>query len=168
LAASGSEETALGIARLPDKLPLMDNMTITGSCLCGGVRFEITLPPLRFQYCHCKSCRKSSSTAHAANLFFLPENFRWLAGEELVLKYTDERENPGYMRWFCRTCGSAVPRLNRTAEFIVVQAGLLDGDPVARPERSIFWDERAVWYANLDSLPKLSEGLNSVIREHPH
>jgi hypothetical protein len=98
-------------------------------------------------------------------IFFRPEKFRWLAGEELVQRYVDEQSNPGYMRWFCRTCGAAVPRLNRTGQYIAVPAGTLDGDPGARPERSIFWDERAPWYVGLDTRPKLAEGLDSAVRE---
>jgi len=146
---------------------MSEQTTVSGSCLCGSVHFEATLPPVRFQYCHCISCRKATSSAHGAMIFFLPENFRWLAGEDLIVRYTDEKANPGYMRWFCRKCGSAVPRLNRTGQFIAVPAGTLDGDPLARPERSIYWDERAPWYVGLDTRPKLAEGLDSPVRENP-
>jgi hypothetical protein len=138
--------------------------SVTGSCLCGGVRYEVKPPAVRFQYCHCLSCRKATSSAHGAMIFFPPENFRWLAGGELIERFTDEKENPGYMRWFCRTCGSAVPRFNRTRQFMLVPAGTLDGDPGVRPERSIFWDERGPWYVGPEALPKFAEGPDSAPR----
>ncbi len=33
---------------------------IRGSCLCGGVRFEVTQPLSRVAHCHCSRCRKHS------------------------------------------------------------------------------------------------------------
>ena len=139
--------------------------TISASCLCGSVCFEVTLPPIRFQYCHCESCRKATSSSHAANLFFALDRFRWVTGESLVERFVDRAGNPGYMRWFCRKCGSAVPRLNRTKQYYVVPAGLLDADPIVKPERSVYWDDRAPWLINIDAIPKLSEELDSIMRE---
>ena len=139
--------------------------TISGSCLCGSVCFEVTLPPIRFQYCHCASCRKATSSSHAANLFFALDRFRWVTGESLVERFVDQAVNLGYMRWFCRKCGSAVPRLNRTNQYYVVPAGLLDADPIVKPERSVYWDDRAPWLINIDAIPKVSEELDSIMRE---
>lgn len=134
-----------------------------GSCLCGKVRFEVTLPPKWFQYCHCESCRKTTSSAFAANLIFPPENFRWIAGEALIKRYVDEVNNPGYRRWFCGDCGSAVPRPTRTEQWYVVQAGLLDSDPVARPDCNIYWSERPEWLPSAEDLPKRWEGRDSEL-----
>lgn len=139
--------------------------TTKGSCLCGSVCFEAVLPSRRFQYCHCVSCRKTTSSAHGTFLFFLPEKFRWISGESLIERFIDQHSNPGYMRWFCKRCGSAVPRLSRNKQYFVVPAGLLDDDPLAKPERSIFWDERAPWLLSIDAIPKFSEGIDSIIRE---
>ncbi len=139
--------------------------TVSGSCLWRSVCFEVTLPPIRFQYCHCASCRKATSSSHAANLFFALDRFRWVTGESLVERFVDQAGNPGYMRWFCRKCGSALPRLNRTKQYYVVPAGLLDADPIAKPERSVYWDDRATWLINIDAIPKLSEELDSIMRE---
>ena len=37
-------------------------------------------------------------------------------------------------------------------------------DPLEKPERSIYWDDRAPWLINIDAIPKLSEGVDSVMR----
>jgi Glutathione-dependent formaldehyde-activating enzyme len=89
----------------------------------------------------------------------------WVTGESLVERFVDQAVNPGYMRCFCRKCGSAVPRLNRTKQYYVVPAGLLDADPIVKPERSVYWDDRAPWLINIDGIPKLSEELDSIMRE---
>ncbi|MGH8286041.1 MAG: GFA family protein, partial [Steroidobacteraceae bacterium] len=36
---------------------------IRGSCLCGGVRFEIDGPVGRASHCHCSMCRKAHGAA---------------------------------------------------------------------------------------------------------
>ena len=45
----------------------MSSDTITGTCLCGQIKFEVTPPFAGFRYCHCSRCRKASGSAHAAN-----------------------------------------------------------------------------------------------------
>ncbi len=39
--------------------------SIRGSCLCGGVRFEVDPPFIQASHCHCERCRKHSGTAVA-------------------------------------------------------------------------------------------------------
>ncbi len=138
---------------------------IRGSCLCGSITFEVTLPALWFHYCHCSSCRKTTSSAHASNLIFPPDAIRWLTGESQIQKFVDQTENLGFKREFCKTCGSAVPRLTRTNEYLVVPAGVLDDDPLTRPERSIYWSDRAPWYVETPEMPKFTEGMNSELME---
>jgi hypothetical protein len=36
-----------------------------GSCLCGGVRFEVDRAVGPFELCHCSRCRKASGSALA-------------------------------------------------------------------------------------------------------
>jgi hypothetical protein len=44
--------------------------TVTGSCLCGAVSFEVSGAFDSFFLCHCSRCRKDTGSAHAANLFW--------------------------------------------------------------------------------------------------
>ena len=127
---------------------------ITGSCLCGNVAFEVAGQPLKFIYCHCRSCQKSTGSIHAANLAFPRDSITWVRGEELIEKFVDTNENPGFPRRFCRTCGSPVPKLSRNGEFWVVPSGTLDSDPGMRPQANIYWAEHATWYVPADQIPK--------------
>ena len=122
--------------------------------MCGQVTFEVTGTPIRFIYCHCRSCQKSSGSVHAANLAFPEGSVKWTQGENLVEFFVDTKENPGFPRCFCRSCGSPVPKLSRNRQFWVVPSGALDADPGMRPQANIYWAEHAPWYVSADQLAK--------------
>jgi hypothetical protein len=106
-----------------------------------------------FRYCHCGRCQKATGSAHAANLFVSQAQFSWLAGEALITRF----DLPGAQRfsvWFCSRCGTRVPHKIRTRDDYLVPAGALDGDPVARPDMSIFAASGACWYADPAALPR--------------
>ena len=63
---------------------------ISGSCLCGEVRYRFTGNLGIFQNCQCSRCRKFTGSAFAANLFVSPEQFHWLAGESQIGRYAPE------------------------------------------------------------------------------
>ena len=127
---------------------------IPGSCLCGKVAFEVTGAPLKFTYCHCRSCQKSSGSIHAANLLFPEGAVRWIQGEKLTELFVDTKENPGFPRSFCSSCGSPVPKISRNGKYWVVPSGSLDSDPGMRPHANIYWAEHASWYVSADQIPK--------------
>ena len=132
----------------------MSSKAIPGSCLCGSVKFEVTPPFAAFRYCHCSRCQKASGAAHAANAFLPATQFKGLAGESLVKLF----KLPGAKRFavaFCTECGTRVP--HKTGENMLIPAGLLDADPGARPENSIFWKSKAAWYVSPQELQKFDE-----------
>lgn len=132
---------------------------ITGSCLCGKVAFEVIGAPFKFLYCHCRSCQRSSGSVHVANLAFPEDSVRWTQGEGLIERFVDTIENPGFPRWFCRSCGSPLPKLSRSQKFWVIPSGTLDRDPGMRPQANIYWAEHAHWYVSADQLPKYDGAL---------
>lgn len=115
-----------------------------GSCLCGSVTYEVDPPSKTFQYCHCSRCRKLTGSAHSANLFVPPEQFRWLGGAELVSHY-DLPQAKYFTTSFCSRCGSTLPWTVKGGKTIVVPAGTLDEMPDILPQRNIFWGSRAPW-----------------------
>ncbi len=134
----------------------MPSESIRGSCLCGSVRFECRAPFSAFRYCHCTRCRKASGSAHAANLFVPQGQFAWSAGEDRVNHF----KLPGAKTFavsFCNRCGSRVPHRIEERQEYLIPAGLLDDDPVARPQNIIFWGSRAPWYVEPQEIPKFTE-----------
>jgi hypothetical protein len=76
---------------------------LRGSCLCGGVKFEVTAPVEEFRYCHCESCKKLSGGAATANARVPREAIQILEGNDLICTY---QPAAGSLKSFCSTCGS--------------------------------------------------------------
>lgn len=126
---------------------------ISGGCLCGHVRYEITPPPIVMVNCHCSRCRRARGAAHATNLFVGADQLRITRGEDRVKIF----DLPGAERFgqnFCTDCGSKAPRLSPKIGRWVVPAGTLDGDPGIRPALHIFVGSKATWDVIADSLPQ--------------
>ena len=134
----------------------MAEITLSGSCLCGAVRFEATGEPVRFYHCHCGRCRKASGTGHATNLMLKPGEVRWLQGQELLgsFKVPDAER---FATCFCKTCGSPLPRHVPALDVVVIPAGALDSVPPMQPQARIFWDSRVDWSCPAGDLPVFAE-----------
>ena len=78
-------------------------MTLSGSCLCGSVRFEVTEPFERVAACHCETCKKLSGGAGTVNGRVRTEAVHLLAGEDLVTSFQPAE---GSAKSFCSKCGS--------------------------------------------------------------
>jgi len=131
---------------------------VTGSCLCGGVAFRIDGRLSPMQYCHATRCRKATGSAFAPEVVALASAFQWTRGEDLVTTYEAPllREPPPYRRAFCRVCGSPLPVALEGTDFVVLQAGVLDGDPETQPFRHIFVGQRAPWHTITDDMPQFA------------
>ena len=130
---------------------------IRGSCLCGGVSFEITRAVGPFELCHCSRCRKASGSAFVAGLIVERGDFRLVQGEELIKSYEAPVRDapPAYCTHFCARCGSPVPVPSGDSQRLEIPAGLLDDDPRIRPDRHIFVDFKSPWFDIRDGLPQL-------------
>jgi hypothetical protein len=129
---------------------------ITGSCLCGGVRFEIQNAVGPFELCHCRRCRKASGSAFAAGLGVRRDDYRLIAGRGLIAGHDAPilRQPPLYRVFFCSRCGSPAPDPDPQAEWFESPAGLLDGDPQIKPDKHIFVELKAAWFEITDDLPR--------------
>jgi len=134
---------------------------VVGSCLCGGVQFEVTLPFRRANHCHCSRCRKHSGTFVLTQARVAQEQFKLLSGEELLQSF---RPPNGMAKVFCTVCGSSL--FGGTwpdGPEISVRLGALDGDPGIRPQYHSHVASRAAWDELADDgLPRYDEGPPAV------
>jgi hypothetical protein len=122
----------------------MSDAPLTGGCLCGGVRFELTAPPESASYCHCTRCQRRTGTGASPSARVPRGAVRLLQGEELVRTWIPP-EN-GWGKAFCSNCGSALWSHDREdPELRGVRMGAFDQDPGVRPEHRQFTDSAAVW-----------------------
>lgn len=130
-------------------------MAIRGSCLCGGVTFEIDRAIGPAEFCHCNRCRKVSGSNALLMIRVKAEDYRVLSGRELVRSYAAPvlHKPPPYQSTFCSNCGSPVPEASPNSEFIEIPAGAFDDDPGIRPDKHIFVELMPRWDIVRDGLP---------------
>ncbi len=128
----------------------MPEKRIRGSCLCGGIEFEIRGAPLWMAVCHCSRCRKAGGSTTVA---VLAEQFSWLRGEELVERYDHE---PPYhlVRCFCRVCGTYLGEPDLEAGGFPVAANALDDDPGLHPILHEHVADKPDWVQIPDDAPQ--------------
>lgn len=125
-------------------------MSITGSCLCGEVKFEIDGDFESFYLCHCKFCQKDTGSAHASNLFSSTAKLVWQSGQDKIKIY--HFPSTKHMKGFCSNCGSALPSLQMDGKLLVVPAGSLNQDISIKPNAHIFTSSRASWEHDLENI----------------
>ena len=128
---------------------------LRGSCLCGGVRYEISGPLSYPLNCHCSMCRKAHGAAFRSRARVKADDFRWTQGAELVTYY---ESSPGNHRGFCRVCGSPLlSRFDKEPRSYGLPLGALDDDPGIKPGFHVFVASKAPWYDITDELPQFAE-----------
>ena len=127
---------------------------LTGSCLCGGVRFEVRGPFLRANHCHCSRCRKHSGAGASTQGRVRREQLRVLSGEDLVRIYKPAPD--AAVKAFCSVCGSSL--FGGTwpdGPEVSIRLGALDGDPGIRPQYHSHTESAAPWETfPADDLPR--------------
>ncbi len=119
-------------------------MAVTGSCLCGAVRFSASTEPRRVTHCHCVMCRRATGGAVATFATFASEAVEWSG--PLARFHSSER---GW-RGFCPHCGSSLcfgykPRPER----IYITLGVFD-DPDAYPAGFHDYREAGIGWLHVD------------------
>ena len=135
----------------------MADLPLTGGCLCGAVRFEVTEPLVSAGYCHCTRCQRRTGTAASAQARVAPGSFRITAGEDSTKAYEPDG---GFAKVFCSLCGAALwSRDPNNPDVIGVRLGAFDGDPGIRPSSRQFVAYAAPWEPIPDDgLPRFPEG----------
>ena len=117
---------------------------LTGSCLCGGVRFELTSKPLSAGYCHCTRCQKRTGSGASAQARIDGSTFRLLQGEDLVKCW--RHPDGGFAKCFCGECGAHLFSRNPDDPTqMSVRMSAFDGDPGVRPSSRQFVRYAAAW-----------------------
>src|SRR5215472_3151638 len=102
-----------------------------GSCQCGAVRYEISSPPVELYVCHCRECRKQSSS-----------DFRLTRGA--VRSWTRGADSGRRVKCnFCPDCGARIWHEDGEAlgPTVSVKGGSLDR-PVDVAQATHIWVSR--------------------------
>ena len=118
--------------------------SVSGGCLCGGVRFELSEPPTLAYYCHCTRCQGRTGGGSSAQARIDGSTFRLVEGESLVQCW--RHPDGGFAKCFCRACGAHLFARNPDdPSQMSVRMSAFDGDPGVRPSARVFTTYAAVW-----------------------
>ena len=128
-------------------------MSITGGCLCGAVRYEVSGEPVTMRVCWCKDCQCLAAGNGAANVLFRRDAIK-ITGTPATFSKKAESGNV-IDRKFCATCGTQL--FGETAarpDFIVVRAGTLADSSIFKPVANIWTSSAPAWACMNDNVPK--------------
>ncbi len=129
-------------------------MAITGGCLCGAVRYELSAPMLFGGFCYCTDCRKSSGV-HAASMA-VPEAALTITGETREFSKIGGSGHP-VARVFCPTCGSPILSKGGRPGVVMLKAGTLDDPEYFKPMASIYTSRAPSWDKPREGMPAFPE-----------
>lgn len=107
--------------------------THSGSCLCGGVRYQIIGPMRDVVACHCAQCRKTSGNYVTATQ--VPQDRLVLNNDETLTWFASSETAK---RGFCHRCGGNLFWQQNDEPFISIMAGTIDGPTGLKIDRHIF------------------------------
>ena len=124
-----------------------------GGCLCGAVRFEVSVPEAKYNICHCGACRKWSAGPLMA--VHCPADAAFERAETL----TWFRSSDWAERGFCGRCGSSLfwRLADDPGAMLIVAADAFDKTDDLELDRHIYVDAQPARYAFADRRPRITE-----------
>ncbi|GAB4216142.1 MAG: GFA family protein [Synechococcales cyanobacterium] len=124
-----------------------------GGCLCGGVRYRLTLPLVDAGYCHCRLCQRATGAPVVMWATVPVAEFRYERGSVGVFA-----SSPQYQREFCPQCGTQmVFRAIRDPQTVDVTVGSLDQPESVQPLYHIWIESQVPWLQMGDALPRYAD-----------
>lgn len=112
-------------------------LPLEGGCLCGRLRYRITVTASAY-WCHCALCRKASGSAALPWVSVPRAAFAFTAGEPAHFA-----SSPGVTRSFCAACGSPILFAKEGESEVDVTVGTLDTPDAVVPSHHI-WTRSAL------------------------
>jgi len=126
---------------------------MSGSCLCGKVRYEVLGGIGDIVHCHCQTCRKAHGSAFSSVAAVPDHEFKLFSTKGLACF----ESSPGKKRYFCSNCGTQMYAKRAGAEHIILRLGSLDGSPKWTEKNHIWVSQKASWYSINSTLPEHQE-----------
>lgn len=111
-----------------------------GACLCGAVQFSAIVRTPSISTCHCKMCRRWSTSPFMA----VTGSQVAFKGEENVARF---RSSKWAERGFCKQCGTNLFYHLVASDDYQMAAGAFDDDDGFRLSLQVFIDDKPDFYA---------------------
>jgi len=124
-------------------------MSLSGGCYCGAVRYEARGQPFNSTLCHCVDCRKASGAPVFAWFSVETSGLHWTAGAPRRFRSSGHAE-----RSFCPDCGTTLTwQDDRWPDEIDIATASLDDPEQVRPGDHTYVRSRLSWMTLHDGLP---------------
>jgi len=127
--------------------------SLTGGCLCGGVRYTVRGPLRGVVNCHCGQCRRTHG--HFAAYTSAPRKNLELLEDRGLAWY---RSSAKARRGFCRECGASLFWEPTDGDHVSIAAGTLDTPTGLHTVRHIYVADAGDYYGIEDGLEKRERG----------
>ena len=135
------------------------NMTITGRCYCGTIKYEISAKPETAFQCHCRECQYITGGNPNIVMVFPKEAFSYTSAAASTFSRV-YLETP-VTRHFCSNCGTGIGTESPARPHaMIVKVGTLD-DP------STFEAKAAIFTCDMQPYHTLPEGMPSFDKRPP-
>jgi len=133
---------------------------MTGGCVCGAVRYEISAKPLAMFCCHCRTCQIVSGGAYTPIVLVPNKAFKLTQGA-IKHHFTDSKrgEKHPHKRGFCTDCGSRLTggESIHPRPWMAVTASSLDDPSIFKSQFDIFASHAQAWDRLDPNVPKHAE-----------
>ena len=131
---------------------MSERSSLSGSCLCGAVRIEVTERPSHSpEACHCSMCRKQSG--HVLSAVNVKRDALKVFGGDRVTWY---KSSDKVERGFCSVCGSTLfwkPTIDGY-QYTAVAMGALESPTGLKLSKHTFVGDKGDYYEIADGLPQ--------------
>ena len=131
---------------------MTEKSSVTGSCLCGEVRFRVRPPSLFCGHCHCTMCQRNNGAGYVT-WFAIPRSGLDIeSGESELVRYESSEHGS---RSFCGRCGTSLfCESARHPEQVDIPLANMHAPIDREPQLHFFFDDRADWVVVDDGLPR--------------
>lgn len=123
----------------------MVGLPLKGGCMCGALRYEVSMPPVMIYNCHCTNCQKISGAAFNTSVIIAEAALQFTAGEPARVEWTSDT---GTTRCglFCGACGSRIANGGEPSNGVYsLRAGTLDDTSWVQPVGDTFTSSAQPW-----------------------
>jgi hypothetical protein len=147
-------------------------ITMSGGCQCGAVRYRASAFTDTSHICHCRMCQKAVGNFFAALVGVPKSALAWTRGEPAIFMSSEH-----VARGFCRDCGTPLYYDYLRGDDLALATGSLD-DPGRFPPKDQFGLEAVMpWFdgiaevhktgATEDTMADFVVGIRASNHQHP-
>jgi len=137
-------------------LTLEGDMTLTGRCLCGAVRWESVEPPITTRVCWCRDCQYLGAGSGTVGACFRTATFKVTGTTSDYLSVADSGNR--MHRRFCPRCGTPLfSEAEARPHLVFVRVGTFDDPELAKPAMTIWTSSAPKWACISDVAPRVEK-----------